>query len=83
MARTVVFCEHCRNENSWPKPVVRVTMDPCDICGGWDAYRKRQRHPRTGEPIDRVVKMKNYEHRADMLPGTPEFGRTQQALVDQ
>ena len=83
MARMVVFCEHCRKKNNWPKPSIRVTMDPCDGCDGWDAYRKQKRNPRTGEVREVVVKMKNYEHRADMLPGTPEFAATQQALVDR
>jgi len=72
MARMIVFCGNCAANNNWPRPSVRVTTDPCQICGSWDAIRKRKRHPRTGVISIEVVKLNNFEHRASMLPGTPE-----------
>lgn len=81
MPRTVVFCEHCRQRHDWPKPSIRVTTDPCDFCGGWDQIRQRKRNPRTGEPGPvKLVNLKNFEHDARMLEGTPEWQATQRAV---
>jgi len=75
MARIITFCGHCAQKNGWKRPVVRVSKKECDICGSFDAIRKRTRHPRTGEYEIKTVKLDNFEHRADMLPGTPEEGK--------
>jgi hypothetical protein len=76
---TVVFCEHCRHSN-WNKPSIRVTSDPCDFCGGWDAIRKRKVNPRTGKVTVKVEKLKNFEQDARMLPGMPEEAALQRPL---
>jgi hypothetical protein len=57
-----------------------VTTDPCDFCGGWDAIRKRRRHPRTGAEIVKVDKLMNFEQDARMLPGMPEEAALQRPL---
>lgn len=75
-----VFCETCRQQKGWPKPVTRVTTEPCDFCGGWDQLGTRRRHPRTGEPIIRYKNLRNF-HQADIqLPGTAAEARIQRAV---
>lgn len=73
----VTYCDNCRREKGWPKPSVRVSAAPCDICGGWDAYRKRD--VRTGET--KTVKLNNFEHDARFLPGTAQESRLQEPLA--
>jgi hypothetical protein len=77
---TVVFCDHCRREKGWRKPSLRVTTDPCDICGGWDVYRKRKINPRTGQPQEKTEKLKNFEHDEKFLVGTQAEARLQEPL---
>lgn len=72
MPKNIVFCGHCASEKGWKRPVVRVSSKPCDICGGFDAIRERRVHPVTGKERIKTIKLNNFEHRADMLPGTPE-----------
>jgi hypothetical protein len=76
----VIFCSACAQKNDWPKPAMRTTTDPCDVCGGWDAYRKRVINRSTGQPEEKVVKLKNFTHDARFLPGTPEEARLQEPI---
>lgn len=80
MPRMIVFCATCARQNNWKRPVARTSTKACDLCGSWDAIRKRKRNPRTGEVTVEVVKLNNFEHRADMLPGTPEEAQLQKAF---
>lgn len=74
----VVYCDDCRRKREWPKPSVRVTTDPCEICGGHDAYRTRK--VVNGEEIIRTVKLKNFEHDARFLVGTREETKLQDPI---
>lgn len=75
-----VYCENCRKQNNWPKPAVRTTTDPCDVCGSYDAIRIRKFHPVTGEAIVKTEKMKNFEHFDIMLPGTAQETKVQAGI---
>ena len=77
----IVFCDHCRREKQWPKPSIRVTTDPCDICGGWDVYRTQKRDPVTHQPKVKMVKLKNFEQDERFLPGTAAEARMQEPLT--
>jgi hypothetical protein len=57
-----------------------VTLDPCDLCGGWDAYRTRKTNPRTSEQIVVTKKLKNFEQDERFLPGSRAEQRLQQPL---
>jgi len=76
----IVFCAHCAGQKGWPKPSIRVTKDPCDICGGHDFIMQRKLHPRTGQPIIKKIELKNFEHDAKFLPGTAAEAKLQQPL---
>jgi hypothetical protein len=73
--RDVIYCSACGKDKDWPRNV-RITSDPCDICGSWDAIRKRRIDAIDGVVVD-VVKLNNFIHRADMLPGTTEESKVQ------
>lgn len=80
---TVVFCRHCAKERGWRIPSVRVTTDPCDICGGHDQIGERRIHPRTRREVVKYKDLKNFEHDARFLPGTRQEAKLQKAFVDQ
>lgn len=65
---SVVFCDHCRREKGWLKPSIRVTRDPCDICGGHDQIRKRRMI--NGKENIKTVNLLNFEHDERFLVGT-------------
>jgi len=71
----IVFCGNCANEKGWKRPVVRVSKKPCDICGGFDEVNERRINRRTGAVEIKLRRFDNFEHRADMLRGTPEEQR--------
>lgn len=77
----VVFCGNCGKEKGWPKPSIRVTTDPCDICGGHESYRKRKINIKTGQPEITMVPLKNFEHDERFLPGTSAETRLQEPLA--
>lgn len=77
----VVFCDHCRRDKNWPKPAVRVTTDPCDLCGGWDVYRTQKVNPRTGKQVVKTNKLMNFEQDDRFLPGTAAEARLQEPLT--
>lgn len=77
---TYVFCRHCAQRHGWPIPSIRVTTDVCESCGGHDQIRKRKR---TANGIIEVTEnLKNFEHDARFLEGTPQYERSQQPLGD-
>lgn len=77
---SVVFCDHCRREKGWRKPSLRVSRDPCDICGDWDAVRKRKVNPTTGRSRTVTVKLPNFEQDDKFLVGTSAEARLQEPL---
>lgn len=77
----VVFCDNCRRERNWPKPSLRTSTAPCDICHGWDAYRTRRHNRVTGAEEIETVKLNNFENDARFLPGTAQEAKLQEPLV--
>jgi hypothetical protein len=77
----VVFCSTCAKDKGWPKPSMRTTSAPCDICGGHEKIRQRKINPRTGQPEIKVIELKNFEHDSRFLPGTQEEARLQEPLM--
>jgi len=77
----VVFCAACAAQKDWSRPSIRVTSDPCDFCGGWDAYRTRKTNHVTGKSEIKVTKLKNFEHDERFLPGTAAETRLQEPLT--
>jgi len=81
MMAIVTFCDNCRRQKDWPKPSVRTSEAECDICGGFDAFRKAKLNPRTGEREVEMVKLRNFTHDARFLPGTSQETRLQEPLA--
>jgi len=74
------FCDNCRRERNWPKPAVRTSKEPCQFCGGYDAYDKRKMV--NGQPKVKRVRLNNFTHDNRLLVGMPEEAALQKPFED-
>jgi hypothetical protein len=69
----MIFCKACARNNQWDTPPVRISKDPCDICGGYDKSQKRNKRTGELEPID----LPNYSGMDLNLEGTAAHTKIQ------
>lgn len=68
-----VYCSACAKARDLPRSAVRVALEPCDFCGG---FEEQTVHKRVGRPGNRKLvetkeKMRNFDYPDKLINSMP------------
>lgn len=69
-----VYCGACAIQRDLPRSAVRVALEPCDFCGGWETQQVRKHVGRPGVNRRAVVtteKMRNFDYPDKLINSMP------------